>query len=1312
MYAMVQLTTDQFKLSGYALLDTGSSVSLIDVKLLPKSIRNRLTPSTLSVHGVGGASNVLGQVIGTIRFGQKDFSNRTFQVVNGISDEVQLLIGTNIFMDPTVDKYEVNNTNGTIAFTLHETIDGQLKHRLVTSDFVTTSNKKAFKVTCHTGDKADGLGDSESQASNGDEKLHEKLALLKSKLDISLYHSNKRYVEEFADLLLANTDVFGGEGDLGCFPTPVPIETDGPAVNIRQHQIAEQFKDDVDAEIDKMYKAGIISPCKNPQGWNSPIIVVPKKDGTGRVCANFKHTINKRLLRPDPFPAPAIEEIFNEIEDGNEFFSSLDLDRGYWQLLIRRDCRFKTAFTWNDQTWEFNRMPFGYTGAGNAFCRVVGTALNSVNFNRKCVKTYIDDIAIVAKDFETFKKNHVSVFNALKNFNLKLKARKCSFLTEEIVFLGRYISANGMRPVPEYIQGIQAIKAPTNVKEARRIQGQLTWVKGFIGTKMGEEVKLTSFSHMIDPILDICRKTPFKWTPKAQQALDKIKDRMMKAPFISFSDPKLPYVLITDASDVALGGLLCQKKGDQYRIIGTVSKCFTPVERRWSTTEREAFAIVYCIRKFQYFLQKVHFTVFTDHRSLVFMDRKNFNNKKISRWQMELSSYSFVVQYLEGNENVFADWLSRPNGPAPKEEPEDFSPAGRMIEIEGTRMRIYVPSWVQESLDSDLKKLRFKNGSKDTLEFCLSAIAQQNRPLSHVTEEFTSITDFEYPEFTRLPMALASLLCNNGNDDNPELDQYLDMADKQRTDPLVNKLVDRLESPEPITEAIFRDFLDKKDEKSEYFVKIWSKVFVDPSTRLLMVKDPKGNQMYLPECLRSKYLHAAHDCMGHPGVKRTREHLRHFTWPGKQADVKDFVSSCINCSKVKGNYGQNKPQHGHNLRGSTKNEVIYLDYIYLPRTASGFRYALTVIDSFTRFVTAYPLRSMTAKDTARKLRDYCVEHGTIPSVISTDRGSHFVGNVLQELLQELGIKHNLHCAWRPQSTGILERTHRTLKNSLTIVSKELKKEWPEVMHRVVMSMNAAVNAATKCSPYFAMRGEHYNLTVPKPPQDRTRLFDPLGFGMNLGAEQIKIRKLVDLCARDADSRRDSREPIKNVEFLQPGDQVLIRRPLSVHADAKIGWIEGYTVLETNDFAARLKNDKNGVSDWVHRAHVKKIVRRPPHLLDDDSDDDSGYDEESDVSKSVPKNASSSGEVMKKSATEDDIRKLFADIQAKTMNRSRTSSRSSKSGRGRRKREPFVAVKESTPNRNQNEAPKRSSTRQRKQPQRMNIEHGLPSKSYA
>ena len=254
-----------------------------------------------------------------------------------------------------------------------------------------------------------------------------------------------------------------------------------------------------------------------------------------------------------------------------------------------------------------------------------------------------------------------------------------------------------------------------------------------------------------------------------------------------------------------------------------------------------------------------------------------------------------------------------------------------------------------------------------------------------------------------------------------------------------------------------------------------------------------------------------------------------------------------------------------------------------------------------------------------------------------------------------------------------------------------------------MAMNAAPNAATKCSPYFAMRGEHYSLTVPTLPKDPKKMFDPLGFGMSLGAAQRKIHKLVDLCARDTDSRSDFRCPIKNLEFLRPGDQVMIKRPLSTKVESKIGWLLGYTVLEVMDFAARLKNDDTGASDWVHRAHIKKIVPRPPHLLDDD-DEDSSDDEyvadakaDGKVADSSKLDDSSSGGV-KRSATEDDLRRLFSQAQEKTMNRSRTSSRS-KSARGQKKREKFVGVKESTPNRELgNSRPKRD----RRKPERLNI----------
>ena len=146
-------------------------------------------------------------------------------------------------------------------------------------------------------------------------------------------------------------------------------------------------------------------------------------------------------------------------------------------------------------------------------------------------------------------------------------------------------------------------------------------------------------------------------------------------------------------------------------------------------------------------------------------------------------------------------------------------------------------------------------------------------------------------------------------------------------------------------------------------------------------------------------------------------------------------------------------------------------------------------------------------------------------MISTDRGSHFVGQVMKDLCQHLGIKHQIHCAYRPQSTGILERAHRTLKNSLRIVAKEMKKPWPEVMNHVVAAMNACHNAATSCAPFYAMFGRHYCLNIPRLPDKDKRSFDALTYGMNLDAAMAKIHRIVDLCAKATDCKTD----IKNVD---------------------------------------------------------------------------------------------------------------------------------------------------------------------------------------
>ena len=148
MYAAIHLASGLFDLTGLALLDTGSNVGLIDAKVLPKEILGKITPSNTTVNGVGGVANTVGTVTGTVRIGQTEFSNVSFQVVKDISEGTQMILGTEIFMDPSVDKYEIDNNNKTITFTLNGKRNNSTHDRLViTSGFVTKSSMSEFTVT-------------------------------------------------------------------------------------------------------------------------------------------------------------------------------------------------------------------------------------------------------------------------------------------------------------------------------------------------------------------------------------------------------------------------------------------------------------------------------------------------------------------------------------------------------------------------------------------------------------------------------------------------------------------------------------------------------------------------------------------------------------------------------------------------------------------------------------------------------------------------------------------------------------------------------------------------------------------------------------------------------------------------------------------------------------------------------------------------------------------------------------------------------------------------------------------------------------
>ena len=364
-----------------------------------------------------------------------------------------------------------------------------------------------------------------------------------------------------------------------------------------------------------------------------------------------------------------------------------------------------------------------------------------------------------------------------------------------------------------------------------------------------------------------------------------------------------------------------------------------------------------------------------------------------------------------------------------------------------------------------------------------------------------------------------------------------------------------------------------------------------------MIRQESGiPQMVIPYSMRAKYLRQAHDEMNHSGFDRMRQHLAGYWWELKNSDMKAYVDSCETCARCKGNYGrQPKNPTGHCKRGERPFEIIYVDFVTMPQS-KGKRYILTILDSFSRYLTAIPCARDRAIDAARGLYLFFLRHREIPRVISSDRGTHFTGEVYTNFCDMMHISQALHCPWRPQSSGNIERQHRTMKNALYMLCEDRNCEWTDILESVVSSMNATINSATGTSPHYVITGRHPNIGLPKLPHQDIHSNNPGSYGMQVNALLRQVNHHVAIANTEADLKLENRaNPSSFRDVLASGDKVLLHRPRSAVARSScLPWIGTFTVVKSNGMVIQVRDDK-GNSDWVHRSQVRRLLPRPPHL---------------------------------------------------------------------------------------------------------------------
>ena len=799
------------------------------------------------------------------------------------------------------------------------------------------------------------------------------------------------------------------------------------AVNtvIRQkmRQTPFHFQAEEQEHLRKMLELGVISESQSD--FANPVHIVRKKCGGMRYCIDFR-ALNAITVR-DAYPLPLISECMDTLA-GSVWYSSVDMASGYWQIELEKEDKHKTAFLTRWGLYEFNRLPFGLASAPASFCRAVQVVLRSLMWCKAV--SYLDDVTVIASNFDEAVVNLREVLARFEKYNLKLKPKKCQLFQLEIEFLGHVVNAEGISIKPDHIKIMEKWPVPKTKKELQQFLGFANYFRGHI----------PYYAAIAQPLYDVitnCKGKAVELTVEQIDRMNELKGKLCTAPVLNYARPEHSFILDVDASNSAIGGCLSQIIDGKERAITYASFALTAAQRRYCTTRRELLSVLRFTRYFRHYLLGKKFVCRTDHNSLVWLlGFKNIEGQ-LSRWLEELAEYDFVLIHRPGKDHVNADVLSRLT-----EDKVCFNYTG---EISPDQLKCH------------------------PCHYCSRAHNQWDRFLDEVDYVIPlTVRTIEVSQATPTPAQIATWVPNYTAEELRQL---------QINDAELVRVIDWLE-----TEFVpDQQILAMAGQSIKHLWRLKDQLFFKEGVLFYKWEDAlePRNLLLVPKSLRDDVLSLSHDDIlsGHRGRTNTIHTIkRSFFWTSIFHDVEVYIKSCYKCSKNKAKkFTYRAPmvlfQAGYPM------QRVHIDIMGpFTKSRSGNVYVLMIVDQFTRWLECFALPDQTAEKVADKaVKEFFCRLG-FPEIIHSDQGANFTSTLFSEMCRMLSIVKTRTLPYSPASNGQIERYNKCVLDMIRCLSKDVK-AWDEYLPFISSAIRSMVHKTTGFTSNYLMFGREVNKPI-------------------------------------------------------------------------------------------------------------------------------------------------------------------------------------------------------------------------------------------